>query len=243
MTLNGILQIVLFSVVIVLLVKPVGAFMTRIFTSDKTTAFERALYKLCAVDAKAEQTWTRYGIAMLLFNLVGAVVLYMLERLQGMLPLNPEHFPGVAPDLALNTAISFVTNTNWQAYSGESTMSYLVQMLGLTVHNFLSAATGIALAVALIRGFARRSSQTIGNFWVDMTRTTLYVLMPISIIMAVVLIAARMSMRQLWKAPSKLSQSVPLPRRKRSRCWAPMAAAFSMSTPPIRSKTRPALPT
>src|SRR5262249_33923216 len=129
-----------------------------------------------------------YAVGVLLFNLVGFLALYALQRLQGGLPFNPQSFPGVPPDLALNTSVSFVTNTNWQAYGGESTMSYLVQMAGLTVHNFVSAATGIAVAIALIRGFSRRSAQSIGNFWVDLTRTVLYVLLPISVVGALFLI-------------------------------------------------------
>jgi K+-transporting ATPase ATPase A chain len=188
MTTNGILQIVLFTLIVLALAKPVGWFMTRVFTGTRTTMLERGFYRLTGVRPETEQNWMRYGVAMLLFNLVGGIVLYALERLQDHLPLNPQGFPAVAPDLALNTAISFITNTNWQAYSGESTMSYLVQMLGLTVHNFLSAATGIALAVALIRGFSRQSARTIGNFWVDMTRCTLYVLLPASFLIALLLV-------------------------------------------------------
>ena len=188
MTTNGILQIVLFTAVVLALAKPVGWFMTRIFTGTRTTLLERGFYRLSGVHPQIEQNWVRYGVAMLLFNLVGGIVLYALERLQDYLPLNPQGFPAVPPELALNTAISFITNTNWQAYSGESTMSYLVQMLGLTVHNFLSAATGIALAIALIRGFSRQSARTIGNFWVDMTRCTLYVLLPASFLFALFLV-------------------------------------------------------
>ncbi len=188
MTGNGIFQIALFTVVVLALAAPMGGFMTRVFESKRSTLLERGFYKLSGVRPDIEQDWIRYGVAMLLFNLAGGIVLYALERVQDLLPLNPQHFPAVPPDLAFNTAISFITNTNWQAYSGESTMSYLVQMLGLTVHNFLSAATGIALAVALIRGFSRQSARTIGNFWVDMTRCTLYVLLPVSLIIALFLV-------------------------------------------------------
>jgi K+-transporting ATPase ATPase A chain len=169
--------------------------MTRIFSGERTALgrvlgpLERLIYRICRVDEQEEQHWTAYTAAMLMFSLVGLLVLYGLQRLQYYLPLNPQRFPGVAPDLAFNTASSFSTNTNWQAYSGESTMSYFVQMAGLAFHNFVSAATGIALAVAFIRGIARRETKTIGNFWVDLTRTTLYVLLPFCIIGALVLVS------------------------------------------------------
>jgi K+-transporting ATPase ATPase A chain len=188
MTANGFIQIALYCVVVTLLVKPFGFYMTRIFNGERTflspllRPVERVIYSLSRVNEREEQSWIGYGLAMLTFSLAGFLALYALERLQAVLPFNPQHFDPVAPDLAFNTSVSFVTNTNWQAYSGETTMSYLTQMAGLTMHNFVSAATGIALAIALIRGFARRSVQTIGNFWVDMTRTVLYVLLPISIV-------------------------------------------------------------
>ena len=194
MNFNGIFQIAIFCIVIVALTRPLGGYMTRVFAGEKTLLspifrpVERGLYAIAGVDAEAEQDWLVYGAAMLLFSLAGAVSLYALMRLQDVLPLNPMGQTALTPDLSLNTAISFVTNTNWQSYSGESTMSYLTQMLGLTVHNFLSAATGVALAVAFIRGFARRSSKTVGNFWVDMTRCTLYILLPISFVYALVLV-------------------------------------------------------
>ena len=194
MTFNGIFQIAVFCIVIIALTRPLGGYMTRVFKGEKTflspifRPIEGLLYRLAGVDPNAEQDWLVYGAAMLLFSLAGALSLYGLMRFQDVLPLNPQGFSALSPDLSLNTAISFVTNTNWQSYSGESTMSYLTQMLGLTVHNFLSAATGIALALALIRGFARRSSKTIGNFWVDMTRCTFYILLPISFIYALVLV-------------------------------------------------------
>ena len=194
MTFNGIFQIAVFCIVIIALTRPLGGYMTRVFKGEKTLfspifrPVEAVLYKLAGVDPDAEQDWLVYGAAMLLFSLAGALSLYGLMRLQDVLPLNPQGMAALSPDLSLNTAISFVTNTNWQSYSGESTMSYLTQMLGLTVHNFLSAATGIALALALIRGFARRSSKTIGNFWVDMTRCVFYILLPISFVYALVLV-------------------------------------------------------
>jgi potassium-transporting ATPase potassium-binding subunit len=198
MTLNGWLQIAIYCGLIILFVKPFGGFMARVFAGERTflspvlRPVERGIYRLCGVEEAVEQHWTSYVIAMLAFSAVGFVALYALMRLQGVLPFNPQDMAGVSPDLAFNSAVSFVTNTNWQAYGGESTMSYLTQMAGLTTHNFVSAATGIALAIALIRGFARRSAETVGNFWVDLTRATLYVLLPMSVAVALVLIACGM---------------------------------------------------
>jgi len=188
MTANGFVQIALYCVVVTLLVKPLGYYMTRVFNGERTflspilRPLEQFFYSLSRVNEREEQSWLGYGLAMLTFSVMGFLALYALQRLQAVLPFNPQHLDPVAPDLAFNTSVSFVTNTNWQSYTPESTMSYLTQMAGLTMHNFVSAATGIALAIALIRGFARRSAQTIGNFWVDMTRTVLYVLLPISIV-------------------------------------------------------------
>src|ERR1700731_2289136 len=188
MTANGFVQIALFCAVVVLLVKPFGYYMTRVFKGERTflslplRPLERTIYALSGVKEDEEQDWKSYGLAVLTFSLAGFLALYALQRLQAVLPFNPQHLDAVAPDLAFNTSVSFVTNTNWQSYTPETTMSYLTQMAGLTVHNFVSAATGIALAIALIRGFARRSARTIGNFWVDMTRTVLYVLLPIAIV-------------------------------------------------------------
>jgi K+-transporting ATPase ATPase A chain len=187
MTFNGIVQIALFCLLVGLLVKPLGGYMTRVFNGERTILqpilkpIEIGLYRICGVREDEEQHWVVYAVAMLLFSLAGFILLYALQRLQGFLPFNPQGQTAVSPDLAFNTSASFVTNTNWQSYTPESTMSYLVQMCGLTVHNFVSAATGVALAIALIRGFARRSASTIGNFWVDLTRCTLYVLLPVSI--------------------------------------------------------------
>ena len=188
MTANGILQIVLFTIAVLAVSQPLGRYMNAVFASKRTTLLERGLYRLSGIREDTEQSWITYGVSMLLFSLAGAVSLYAIMRLQDVLPFNPQKFPAVAPDLALNTAISFITNTNWQAYSGESTMSYLTQMAGLTVHNFLSAATGIALALALIRGFSWQSARTVGNFWVDMTRCTLYVLLPLCILYTLFLV-------------------------------------------------------
>ena len=190
MTAVGWVQIALFCAVIAALVRPLGGYMTRVFAGERTflsplfSPVERGFYRVAGVDAEAEQHWLAYAVAMLIFSLLGTLLLYALQRLQEFLPLNPQDMTAVAPDLAFNTAVSFVTNTDWQNYGGESSLGYLVQMAGLTVQNFLSAATGIALAVALIRGFARRQAGTIGNFWVDLTRCTLYVLLPICLIAA-----------------------------------------------------------
>src|SRR5215467_14574675 len=181
MTFNGWIQIALYAVLITICVKPLGLYMAKVFEGERTflssalRPLERALYALCGVDEKEEQHWTTYTIAMLLFSLVSFVVVYALQRLQGVLPFNPQGMSAVSPDSSFNTAVSFTTNTNWQGYGGETTMSYLTQMAGLTVQNFVSAAVGMAVLVALIRGFARRSAATIGNFWVDLTRTTLYI--------------------------------------------------------------------
>jgi K+-transporting ATPase ATPase A chain len=188
MTLNGWLQIALFCVVVTLLVKPFGGYMTKVFAGERNFLspvlgpLERGIYWLCGVDPRQEQHWVTYAVAMLFFTAAGFVTLYALQRLQAVLPFNPADQSAVGQDLAFNTSVSFITNTNWQSYVPETTMSYLTQMAGLTVHNFVSAATGVALAVALIRGFARRSAQTVGNFWVDMTRCTLYILLPIAIV-------------------------------------------------------------
>lgn len=188
MTFDGWIQIALFCVVITLLVKPLGGYMTRVFAGERTFLspvlgpVERGLYRVSGVDERAEQNWLTYAVSMLLFSLAGFLSLYALMRFQALLPFNPAGQSAVEESLAFNTAMSFTTNTNWQSYVPETTMSYLVQMAGLTVHNFVSAATGIALAIALVRGFARRSARGIGNFWVDLTRCTLYILLPVSIV-------------------------------------------------------------
>ena len=194
MTAIGWIQIILFCAILVALAKPLGWYMTRVFNGERTLLspvlrpVEVGLYWVGGVDEKREQHWLTYTVAMMLFHVGGFLILYALMRLQAVLPYNPAEQTAVAEDLSFNTAISFITNTNWQNYGGESTMSYLVQMLGLTHQNFLSAATGIALAVALIRGFSRSSMRTIGNFWVDVTRTTLYVLLPICIVYTLFLV-------------------------------------------------------
>ncbi len=194
MTSIGWIQIVLYCAIIVALTKPLGGYMTRVFSGERTflspvlRPVERVLYKVSGIDEAQEQSWVSYLVSMVYLHVGGFLILYILLRLQGMLPFNPAGQGAVAPDLAFNTSVSFITNTNWQNYGGESTLSYLTQMLGLTHQNFLSAATGIALAVALIRGFARASSKTVGSFWVDLTRGTLYVLLPICVIYTLYLV-------------------------------------------------------
>jgi len=195
MTANGIAQIVVFLVLLLVLVKSLGAYMARVYEGHRVALdrvlgwLERLTYRLGGIHPGEEMGWRTYALAMLLFNLLGLLTVYAVQRLQGVLPLNPQGMGAVSPDSSFNTAVSFATNTNWQGYGGESTMSYLTQMLALTVQNFVSAASGMATLVALIRGFARRSADTIGNFWVDLTRTTLYILLPLSVILAVALVS------------------------------------------------------
>jgi len=195
MTANGYLQLGLYLIVLLALAKPLGAYMARVYEGrpfglDRLLGpLERSIYRLSGVHADDEMRWQTYAWAMMLFNLAGLLAVYALQRIQGLLPLNPQSLGPVSPDSAFNTAVSFATNTNWQGYGGETTMSYLTQMLGLTVQNFVSAATGMAVLVAFIRGLARRSAQTIGNFWVDLTRSTLYILLPLSLVLALVLVS------------------------------------------------------
>ncbi|HVC16563.1 MAG TPA: potassium-transporting ATPase subunit KdpA [Rhodanobacter sp.] len=195
MTANDYLQLGLYLAVLLLLVKPLGSYMALVFADapSRVTRFgarvERGIYRLCGIQADEDMGWKRYALAMLLFNVLGLLAVYALQRLQPWLPLNPRHFGAVSPDSAMNTAISFASNTNWQGYGGESMMSYLTQMLGLAVQNFLSAATGIAVLVAVIRGFSRRSAKGLGNFWVDLTRGMLYVLLPLSLLLSLLLVS------------------------------------------------------
>jgi K+-transporting ATPase ATPase A chain len=191
---NGALQIFLFIVLVLAIARPLGGYMARVFEGQPTiltpllAPIEHLFYRLGGINRTREQDWIGYGLAMLAFNAAGFVLLYAILRLQDHLPLNPQHFAGMSPKLAFNTAISFVTNTNWQAYGGETALGHFAQMAGLTVQNFLSAATGIALAIAFIRALSRQHAKTIGNFWVDVTRGTLYVLLPISIVLALVFV-------------------------------------------------------
>jgi K+-transporting ATPase ATPase A chain len=191
----GWLQIALYVVVLVALAKPLGAYMADVYENRqglRTRAFgwlENGIYRAAGVDPDRDMPWTEYALAMLAFNLVGALVVYGLQRLQQWLPLNPQAMAAVSPDSSFNTAVSFATNTNWQGYGGETTMSYLTQMLGLTVQNVVSAAVGMAVLVALIRGFARKQASGIGNFWADLVRSTLYILLPLSLVLALALVS------------------------------------------------------
>ena len=194
MNANGLLQIALFLGVLLALAKPLGWYMARVYEGKLPALVrwmapvENLFYRLCGVKREEEMRWTQYAFAVLWFSLLGALAVYAVQRLQGMLPLNPQNFGAVGPDSSFNTALSFVTNTNWQGYVGETTMSYLAQMVALAVQNFFSAASGMAVVVALIRGLARHSAQTIGNFWVDLTRGTLYILLPLSVVLALALV-------------------------------------------------------
>lgn len=194
MTSNSFFQIALYITTLLVLAKPLGWYMARIYEDEPVwlnrwlAPFEALIYRVSGVNPKQEMRWTDYAIAMLVFNLLGFLAVFALQSLQAALPLNPQNLPNISPDSSFNTAVSFATNTNWQGYGGETTMSYLTQMLGLTVQNFLSAATGMAVLVALIRGFSRRKADSIGNFWVDMTRSVLYILMPLSLVLALVLV-------------------------------------------------------
>ena len=195
MSLNGWLQIALFITVILLLAKPMGSYMTRVFERRRTwldpvlVPCENLLYRVTGIDPNEEMRWTQYAVSMLIFSAATIALTYIIERVQLHLPLNPQGLANLSPDLAINTAISFTTNTNWQSYTPETTMSYLTQMLGLATHNFWSAAVGLALAIAFIRGIARREMKTLGNFWVDLTRGTFWILLPISIVFALALVS------------------------------------------------------
>ncbi len=196
MTTMGLLQLGVYLLVLIALVRPLGAYMARVYEAKPLPGLdtvlgplERLIYRLCGVRASDEMNWKSYAMALMLFNVLGLLMVYWIQRVQGILPLNPAHLPAVAPDLAFNTAVSFASNTNWQSYGGETTLSHLTQMLGLTVQNFVSAATGMAVLVALIRGFVRRQASSIGNFWVDLTRTTLYILIPLSLVLALLFVS------------------------------------------------------
>jgi K+-transporting ATPase ATPase A chain len=195
MTANGWFQIGLYVLVLFLITKPIGVFLARVFEREKTfidpvlRPLERVIYRLCGIDENKEMRWTEYGTTMLVFSAFSLILLYLFERVQYWLPWNPQRLANVPPDLAWNTAVSFTTNTNWQAYTPETTMSYLTQMAGLAYHNFASAAVGITLAIAVIRGVSRHESKTIGNFWVDLTRCFLWVLLPVCLVGSLVLVS------------------------------------------------------
>ncbi|MCI4626066.1 MAG: potassium-transporting ATPase subunit KdpA [Candidatus Magnetoovum sp. WYHC-5] len=191
MTVNGLLQIAIFLTVVGLLAKPLGNYIALVYDAKISglSRLERLIYRICGVHAEEEMSWRTYASAVIVFSVAGFAVVFLLQLFQGFLPLNPQGFKGVSFDSSFNTAVSFVTNTNWQGYGGEATMSYLTQMMGLCVQNFLSAATGMAIMVALIRGFTRRNSKTIGNFWLDITHTILYILLPLSILLAIALVS------------------------------------------------------
>jgi K+-transporting ATPase ATPase A chain len=225
MTINGWLQIAFFLLLILAVTKPLGIFMSHVFNREKTfldpvlRPVERLIYRTTGVDEDHEMPWTEYAITMLLFSVVSMLLLYLIQRVQGFLPFNPQKLGAVSPpSLAFNTAASFTTNTNWQAYSGETTMSYFTQMAGLAYHNFVSAATGIALAIALIRGIARREMKTIGNFWVDLVRGSLWVLLPFCIVGALVLVSQGV-VQNLKAYDTVKSWS-----RSRFHIWEPMAS-------------------
>jgi K+-transporting ATPase ATPase A chain len=194
MTFNGMVQVIVFLSILILSAKPLGIYIARVFEGKPVVLnkwflpIERLIYRLCGINPEEEMTWKTYAFAMMAFNIIGLLTVYLLQRFQHFLPLNPMRIPVVSADSAFNTAVSFATNTNWQGYAGETTMSYLTQMLGLTVQNFVSAATGIAILIALTRGFIKRESNNIGNFWVDLVRATLYILLPLAILLAVALV-------------------------------------------------------
>ena len=247
MTANGWLQIAFFSVVLLALTKPIGMYMVRVYDGSLTwlRPVERLLYKLGGVDPEEDQHWTQYAAAMLIFSLASMLLTYVALRLQHVLPLNPQQFPAVVDRQAFETAASFTTNTNWQSYSGESTMSYFSQMTQLAFHNFVSAAAGVAVAVALVRGIARRSAGRLGNFWADLVRGTLYLFLPLSIIAALISAAGchpelppRISMSRRWRAPSRPSRWGRSRARKRSRRSAPTVAGSSMRIRRTDSRTR-----
>ena len=252
MTLRDTIQFVLFLVILALTAKPLGLYMEAVFSGKRTLLsglvgpVERFIYRLLGTAEQEEQHWTAYSVDLLVFSAISLVFTYTILRLQQYLPLNPAGQGVIPAHLAYNTAMSFTTNTNWQSYGGESTMSYFSQMVALAIHNFLSSATGICIAVALIRGLARRQSKTIGNFWVGFVRCNLYILLPLCFIYAVFLISQGMIQNFLpYTEVTTLEgakQTIAwgrLPRRSLSRCWARTAADFSTRTPRTRSRIRP----
>jgi K+-transporting ATPase ATPase A chain len=240
MTLIGVLQLLVYLVVLLALVRPLGSYIARVYGGDHCGLdrvlgpVEQGIYKVCGIRPDREMTWKEYAVALLLFNGLGFLGLYGFLRLQGFLPLNPQGMPAVPPDLAFNTAVSFISNTNWQAYGGETTLSYFTQMVGLTVQNFLSAATGMAVLVALIRGLRRRETDKIGNFWVDLVRSTLYILLPLSLILAVVLVSQ--GVVQTFRPYPKVALLQPLLMEKAGNP-APPGAALQTAKEPLQEQT------
>src|SRR6201997_2473437 len=256
MTGSGWLQIALFGLIVVAMTRPLGGYMTRVFLGERTflspllRPVERLLYWCSGVDEAEEQSWRSYAVALVLFSVAGFVSLYALQRLQWYLPFNPQGQTGVHEVLAFNTSVSFVTNTNWQSYVPETTMGYLVQMAGLSVHNFVSAAVGIAVAIGLIRGFVRREADGIGNFWGELTRCTIYILLPISVAVALFFVwqgvpqnlSAYVDATTLEGAKQTIAQGT-VASQEVIKVLGRTAAGSSTRTPPIPAKTRPRSPT
>ncbi len=248
MTFNGWFQFLVYFVVLLVCMRPLGIYMNGVFSGKYRFLgpLENLVYRVSGIHSEEEMTWGQYTAAMLIFSFVSLLLTYFIERLQLHLPWNPQHLPGVEQFLAWNTAASFTTNTNWQAYTGEAVMSYFTQMAALAYHNFFSAAVGIAVAIALVRGVARRESKTIGNFWVDTTRACLYVLLPSASSLRWFWLARALSRtctptpsRIPWSTRRRPSLRAPLLPRKRSRNWARTAVASSTPTAPIPSRIRP----
>jgi K+-transporting ATPase ATPase A chain len=249
---NAWLLLVAFLAILLVAAWPLGRFMVRLLEAPAgSSRIGRAFYRACGVKPDAEMGWLDYALSLLLFNVLGLFFVYAIQRLQLWLPLNPQQFANVSPDSAFNTAVSFVANTNWQGYAGEATMSHLTQMLALATQNFLSAATGIAVVFALMRGFARHGAKSLGNAWVDLTRITVGVLLPLALLLALVLVSQGVIQNFApfqgvtpLEATAGTTQTLPMgPRRRRSRCWAPTAAASSTPTRHTRTRTRRPSPT
>jgi potassium-transporting ATPase potassium-binding subunit len=251
MTAPGIGQIILYAVVLIALGIPLGAYMARVYTGDARFAqrvlgpFERLLYRIFGVKPDAEMSWKHYAFAVMVFNLLGILIVYVLQRLQGVLPGNPNELAAVDPRVAFNTAISFGSNTNWQSYGGESTMSHLVQALALGVQNFVSAATGMAVLVALTRAWKRKHAETIGNFWVDLTRSTIYILVPLAIVTALALVWQGVPETADGKEVAALLDAQPAdatpeagPRRCRATARGPGALDYALGLALLRYQRR-----
>ena len=250
---QNVIDVIVLVVLLAISTPLLGSYMAKVFQNKKAPGdrvfgpIERLIYKVTGVRPESEQRWTTYAISVLAFSFVSVLVLYGMQRLQAHLPLNPDHLGAVAPALSFNTAVSFLTNTNWQNYAGEDTMSQFTQMAGLAVQNFVSAAVGIAVAVALIRGLTRKQSNTLGNFWADLTRIVVRILIPIAAVAAVILIAQgaeqNLHATHMLTTVSGQSQGIPVarsPPRRRSSSWAPTVVDPSTPMPAIPSRTRPA---